>query len=75
MADEMKPSSKVPSLRVTHLRHDLLVRAVSDLLRHLDTVRYYDSTGRPLRDQPELSEVRGQMHLINEERNPDPYRF
>jgi hypothetical protein len=60
----------VPAIRVTHLRHDLLVRAVSDLMRHLKTVKYYDATGRPLENCQDLSEVRGQMFLIEQERNP-----
>jgi hypothetical protein len=70
MSDEIKASGKVPSVRVTHLRHDLLVRAVSDLMRHLKTVRYVDSTGKHLNITPEYSDVFSQMFAIDQERNP-----
>jgi len=67
------PEAKRVVHATTDMRFELLVDAVRALQRHLRTVCYHDSTGRPLRDQPELSELWGQLYLVDRDRNPENF--
>lgn len=63
------PEAKRVVHATTNMRFELLVDAVRELKRHLGRVRYHDVTGRPLINQPEISELWGQLHLVDRERN------